>query len=784
MFRIDSKNKLWYNNGMSTSKQNSKSILARALATENIRVEHSPNTSTAMFDVANRVLVLPVWKDMSDEVYDMFVGHEVGHALFTPDIDKLSNKVSNGPWCSEAERIGGTAYASYVQGLINIVEDVRIEKMIKDKYPGLRRDFYIGYNDLEKRDFFGTKGKNLNEFSFPDRINLRFKCGASLDVPFTDEEMKYVDLIDSCKTFDDVVRASEEVYRYLRGQKEENKTLVQTNANPAAMNSSTGENGNGSSSQMVTETVSNEKSEDPNGTPMQSNGDKKQENNSSSKSSNGAGSGLASELDIQTQKKFNENQKNMVDQDVNQVYYSSFRLTDHARVILPYKKVISTLENYYNPARANNRQYSEVFSAIDEKFAKFTQTMKPLINTLIKQFEMRKAADVQKRTSVSRSGKIDADKIYKYRVSDDIFLRFSRVADGKNHGLVMFIDWSSSMQPATEDVLVQVLILSNFCRRMSIPFDVYMFTSQYIVLRDHLGFATNEDMWNADLRQWVGKVDDHHYTKWAGMSMVYNDHHESFALIQILSSNMTTKEFASASKSLYTIGQMITRPDDIFKQKYVPGLVPDGYRQGNTPLDSTIVAAMTIVPEFREKHKLQIVNTIFLTDGDTGQSPLRLSSGSYRTKVYTRCPITKKEFCFSDINSSTDCLLEIFKHNTQSTTIGFFVCCGSHCKYFEDSKRDRKILRDNGFLEAPKVRNILDYQGNSRGSITNHGYDKLFILPSDIDIDDEFSDLNNVDTSASLIKIRNAFMNSLDKRSASRLFLNRFADVIANPNTK
>lgn len=769
---------------MSTSKQNSKSILARALATENIRVEHSPNTSTAMFDVANRVLVLPVWKDMSDEVYDMFVGHEVGHALFTPDIDKMLNKVTSGPWCSEAERIGGTAHASYVQGLMNIVEDVRIEKMIKDKYPGLRRDFYVGYNDLEKRDFFGTKGKNLNEFSFADRINLHFKCGVSLDVPFTDEEMKYVNLIDSCKTFDDVVRASEEVYRYLRGQKEDNKNSVQTNANPAAMNSSTGENGNGSSSQMVTETVSNEKSEDPNGTPMQSNGDKKQENNSSSKSNNGAGTGLASELDIQTQKKFNENQKSMVDTNVSSVNYCSFRLTDHSRVILPYKKVISTLENYYNPARANNRQYSEVFSAIDEKFAKFTQTMKPLINTLIKQFEMRKAADVQKRTSVSRSGKIDADKIYKYRVSDDIFLRFSRVADGKNHGLVMFIDWSSSMQPATEDVLVQVLILSNFCRRMSIPFDVYMFTSQYTVLRDHLGFSTNEDMWNADLRQWVGTTDNHHHSKWNGMMKTHNDHRETFALIQILSSNMSMKEFASASKNLYTIGQMITRPDDVFKQKYVPGLVPDGYRQGNTPLDSTIVAAMTIVPEFREKHKLQVVNTIFLTDGDTGGSPLyHANMNSYNAKTYIRCPITKKEFCFKD-SDTTNALLEIFKHNTQSTTIGFFVCCGSYCKYFEDSKRDRKILRDNGFYEAPKERSILDYTGNVKAKIVNHGYDKLFVLPSEIEIDDEFSDLNNVDTSASLIKIRNAFMNSLDKRSASRLFLNRFADVIANPNTK
>ena len=44
--------------------------------------------------------------------------------------------------------------------------------MVKDKYPGLRKSFYTGYRELANKDFFGIKGKNLNELNLIDRINL------------------------------------------------------------------------------------------------------------------------------------------------------------------------------------------------------------------------------------------------------------------------------------------------------------------------------------------------------------------------------------------------------------------------------------------------------------------------------------------------------------------------------------------------------------------------------------------------------------------------------------
>ena len=106
---------------MSTKNiSNQKSVLAKLLAQENITVEHR-KISTAYFDPKNRILGLPIWKDMSPDVYDLLVGHEVGHAWETPPEG----------WHSAIEE-KGKGFKSF----LNVVEDARIEKLIKNRYPG------------------------------------------------------------------------------------------------------------------------------------------------------------------------------------------------------------------------------------------------------------------------------------------------------------------------------------------------------------------------------------------------------------------------------------------------------------------------------------------------------------------------------------------------------------------------------------------------------------------------------------------------------------------------
>ena len=134
-----------------------KDNLARLMATEDLTIVHK-KVPTAYFDVKNRILCCPTFKDdISPQLYDLFMGHEVGHALHTPYEGLHSTLKEN----------------RTLKGYLNVVEDVRIEKAIKNKYEGLRRSFYTAYDDLMNRDFFGLKKMSipLSGLSLIDKIN-------------------------------------------------------------------------------------------------------------------------------------------------------------------------------------------------------------------------------------------------------------------------------------------------------------------------------------------------------------------------------------------------------------------------------------------------------------------------------------------------------------------------------------------------------------------------------------------------------------------------------------
>ena len=179
--------------------QEIKGNLARLLATENLIVEHR-KVSTASFDVDRRVLTLPNWDRASSVVYDMLVGHEVGHALFTPNED----------WTAEHD---------CPKDFINVIEDARIEKLMKRKYPGLRKSFAGGYKELNDKDFFAIEDEDLNTFSLIDRINLHFKIGASAMIPFSIEEQVFVARTDVAETFEEVCEIAVDVYNFSKQEK-------------------------------------------------------------------------------------------------------------------------------------------------------------------------------------------------------------------------------------------------------------------------------------------------------------------------------------------------------------------------------------------------------------------------------------------------------------------------------------------------------------------------------------------------------------------------------------
>ena len=174
-----------------------KSQLAKLLATEDIVVENR-DVMTAQFDVDSRVLTLPKWKRASNSVYDMLVGHEVGHALYTPNVDPPKD---------------------IPHSFVNIVEDARIEKKMKQRYPGLSKSFYKGYKELSEEDFFCIGDQDLRKMNLADRINLYYKIGKFVDIPFdTYEENVLVMRVDNVETFEDVCGLARDIYTYCKSE--------------------------------------------------------------------------------------------------------------------------------------------------------------------------------------------------------------------------------------------------------------------------------------------------------------------------------------------------------------------------------------------------------------------------------------------------------------------------------------------------------------------------------------------------------------------------------------
>ena len=181
-------------------------LSARLLATENLTVVRS-NVPTASFDIKSRVLTLPMWKEMTPEIEDMLVGHEVGHALYT--LDKYIEPIQENP---------------KMKSYLNILEDVRIEKLIKRKYPGLRKRMNEGYKQLNDKDFFGiSKVGSLDALNLIDRINLYFKAGFQCGVKFNADEKNFVNRAERTESIDEVIQLAHDIYAYAKEQAEKRK---------------------------------------------------------------------------------------------------------------------------------------------------------------------------------------------------------------------------------------------------------------------------------------------------------------------------------------------------------------------------------------------------------------------------------------------------------------------------------------------------------------------------------------------------------------------------------
>ena len=580
-----------------------KSVLARLLATENISVEHS-NVPTAAFDLKTRTLILPRWKDMSNALYDMLVGHEVSHALNTPQTG----------WTTDSKTLATKHGVSegVARQYLNIAEDARIERLIKNKFPGLRADFFKGYGELHAQDFFQTQSADWNTLCFGDRVNLHFKLGlhTGASITFNAHEQSIVDALDAAQTWEDAVAAADAMLAVDAGKWMQEKQ----ESDSEQPNGAAGSGGEGEAQQTRSQSGSGEgEDKQESGDTARDGGDTSASNGGSpedSQGGNSSGNTPANGNGADAQKPQNdmpaprtqsafENAMKTLNEDSRRGYdVKTMRVCEAQDVVVDFKSVMADVESIL----------SRSTSAPVEPFR--NAEYKTASTAMATAFDRRKAADIWKRTVIAKTGGVDPLRMTQYKWNEDIFRRTARVTTGKNHGIVILLDWSGSMVDIMQQTLGQLLILTDFCRMAGVPFEVFAFTDS-----PYLSLPKGSDPWSEDVyTQYKTKREawENRMKGTAGTTQV--------SLLNFFSSRMTAPQYERMKSMMW---------------KHWGTVANDRrYRMGSTPTVAALYHLVPVVERFLTANRIQIAHTVVLTDGEATDQFMpngEYSGGSYRT---------------------------------------------------------------------------------------------------------------------------------------------------------
>lgn len=523
----------------------SKEYLAKLIATENISVVRSSQYSTASFDLKSRVMHLPIWRT-SEEVYDLLTIHEMAHALYTPE---------KGWHTAVGDDMNFKSY-------LNIVEDARIEKIIKRRFAGASHTFREGYARLHDDDFFGFKKYNIDitKASFIDRINCYYKIGSLMHVPFNDEEREFLKEIDSAESWDDVERIARKLYEFAKDKAETDQLQLEMQAKMGKGNGSG--DGEGMELEMETDQLGRQASVD----------------------------GLSSITD-KTYREMMHDLENKADQKGHAVdSFYTITKTDPKDWIVPTKHVRSELD----------KAFAKVMGEINAQTTKMMAQQTVVINSMVKEFEAKKRATSFARNQYAKSGRLDMKKLSKYQLAEDIFRRNIIEHKGKNHSMVMIVDWSGSMSSMLIDTVIQTINLAMFCRKVGIPFSVQIFANSIPT------YLKGRPMRNDQGKYGV---------------------HNRVTMYEMLSSDSNAAEFKRDIANFYALAMWQGNRgydakegigfdyDKIVKNETVNTMYLNG-----TPLNAALYITAEFVQQFRNKTQSEVTNVVVLTDGESGSN--------------------------------------------------------------------------------------------------------------------------------------------------------------------
>jgi len=700
-------------------------LVANLLAEENLTVVRVPS-KTASFNIKTRVLSLPIWKDLTPEMEDLFVIHEVGHALYTGEEFLVESKDMPG-----------------LHSYLNVVEDARIEKLMKRKFPGVRKAMNTAYAQLNDKDFFGIKDLDLNACLLIDKINIHFKVGYSSGIKFTPEENRFVVRAERAETIEQVIQLSKEIREFSMQKLKEEKEEKQRAKAEEVEEDDDGEEFEPQPSHGEPEygddlPEDEEDEEDFGADDTVSTGADEEEVEVDEED----------ELESITDKALQDKLEEFADDSIQYRYYSV--ISDEGNdPIVGYKQIFQDTQQFD----------ADITEGHKADFNKFMQNSTTMVNYMVKEFEMKKSADQYKRATTSKLGSLDMRKLHSYKFVDDIFKQITVVPGGKNHGMMFLLDWSGSMSSVMRPTLEQLINLVMFCRRINIPYEVYAFTSSY----GRLTYGTPEyeerASKNNDKRKELGAIDDYALYALPG----------SYNLLELFSNKMSASAFNSMARRLLAPG--------FFQQR--------GYGMGGTPLNEALVYMMDYIPKFNKKNLIQKTTFITLTDGEgcnlNSPDGKEVVIGVYNVELNKRYKVknfirdvkakTGKQYELTQYNE-TKTLLQMIKDRTGAMIVGFFIC-ENKIRCIESAYRSHYSNKVVASVESIRA----EFKEKGFASMRNTGRDELFLIPeSSTRIVEGTFDVDSDMTASSISK---KFGKMFNTKKHSRVLLDRFIGLVA-----
>ena len=611
--------------------------LAKLLARENITVTHA-HVPTAMFNIETRELVLPKFDKVTVDQYDLLIGHEVGHAKHSQDLQVLKDCI---------EFPGLKTY-------VNVLEDTRIERLMKAEYPGLRGSFRRGYADFATFGPLFQLEQPVEAYSFIDRINLQYKIGASVAVPFSKDEAAVLPRIDALSSFRAVYVLAKELW-------ESDKAAAQDAAD--AERGQQGPNGEPSGESTPDAKSSGEgagageskssdaKSSDAGKSKSSDAGDAK---SSDAKSSDDAGDAagdaagddaarqetaapttttgphhardaggpvartdVANDAALQAAANVEEGPGG----GVTQVQLSPLSAATVAKHTISNAQFVSDIATYCDafagvPGAPALMTYGESY------LTAFNAKHDATIRFMVREFELRKAAKMANRAKTSRTGRLDVSKLYAYKFREDLFKSVITTPNGQSHGIVVLIDTSGSMKGVMSHTIDQALLFGSFAKQAGIPFRAMTFTTS-------TGFALNTT------RRSTVPLDE-----MQNGTLVPT---EDTKLVTIL--DTTAPNWKAQMRAVALLAATIGGPLGAHT-----AAVPHS-RLGMTPLLSALLLVDDAIATMKAAHRLDKMTLLVVTDGDDSDGVVLQTPNSHRHvggyrghPLHIRDTVTRKQY--------------------------------------------------------------------------------------------------------------------------------------------